>query len=70
MRKIQSLLISFSIYGDRKGCWHDQHLSKIKADVMYGEDMFEPVLWKTNSLGFGLGLTQTRLYSHRIELEA
>ena len=30
----------------------------------------EPVHEKTNNLGFRLGLTQTRLYSHRSRLEA
>ena len=32
--------------------------------------VFEPVHEKTNNLGFRLGPTQTRLYSHRKELEA
>ena len=31
---------------------------------------YEPVREKTNNLGFRLGLTQTRLYSHSIKLEA
>ena len=32
--------------------------------------LFEPVHEKTNNLGFRPGLTQTRLYSHSIKLEA
>ena len=32
--------------------------------------IIEPVHEKTNNLGFRPGLTQTRLYSHRIKLEA
>ena len=34
------------------------------------ERLIEPVREKTNNLGFQPGLTQTRLYSHRKELEA
>ena len=32
--------------------------------------VFEPVHEKTNNLGFRPGLSQARLYSHRIKLEA
>ena len=32
--------------------------------------IFEPVHEKTNNLGFRPGLTQTRLHSHTIKLEA
>ena len=32
--------------------------------------LFESVHEKTNNLGFHLGPTQTRLYSHRVKLKA
>ena len=49
---------------DRKHTWMEdaESVSNLKQN--------EPVREKTNTLGFRPGPTQTRLYSHRIKLEA
>ena len=42
----------------------------IECHYFYHIFQIEPVHEKTNNLRFRLGLTQTRLYSHRRQLEA
>ena len=45
-----------------------QHCAVIIS--LFHQILYEPVHEKTNNLGFRPGLTQTRLHSHTIKLEA
>ena len=47
--------------------YHSSYQSYIRSELAV---IFEPVHEKTNNLSFRPGPTQTRLYSHRKELEA
>ena len=54
------------MYNESNTSWK----KKTKKQLTHYLKQFESALEKTKNLGFRPGPTQTRLYSHRIKLEA
>ena len=54
------------------GCKNNVGVGVVMHSTLLAKESigYEPVHEKTNNLGFRPGLTQTRLYSHRRQLEA